>query len=249
MSNVTHGMNIEEVEAFGRRLQDVHAGQIRDLVAEIDRVIGQTSSTWRGPDAERFRSWWPSKKSTMLAMADDLQGFGQSALNNASQQFDASSGRLATAGTATAISRGEGEGDSRTEWSFRTDDDPQGASQFTGFEWKTGAVNGYDEYMVGDDGIAFAQGDYGVRFGFDENGDPVAMAGIDASIAHANLDGTMIGNENLGLTGGIKSELLGAEAGVGVEDGSAGATVGVNFASAGGEIGANVGGAKCLRTR
>ncbi len=90
MTNVSHGMNVTEVEALGQRLQTNYAEGVRSLVREVENIVGSTSTKWVGADADRFRSWWPEKKSKMLAMADDLHGFGQSALNNASEQRTAS---------------------------------------------------------------------------------------------------------------------------------------------------------------
>ena len=83
---ITSGMNPDEVEKMGRRLQNVNAESIRGLVREIEGLVNNTNSTWIGADADRFRSWWPDKRARMNAIADDLHGFGQSALNNAAEQ-------------------------------------------------------------------------------------------------------------------------------------------------------------------
>ena len=84
------GMDVGEVRNMGRRLQDHHAESIRGLMQEIEGMVNQTESTWVGSDANRFRSWWPEKRRALLAIADDLHGFGQSALNNAQEQENAS---------------------------------------------------------------------------------------------------------------------------------------------------------------
>ena len=86
MSSISHGMNIDEVRNLGNRLKTQHAEAIRALMREVEQMVSATSSTWVGPDGERFRSWWPEKKSALTAIANDLDGFGQSALNNASEQ-------------------------------------------------------------------------------------------------------------------------------------------------------------------
>lgn len=90
MANVSHGMNIAEVQNLGTTLQRKHAETLRQLANEINALVNNTSSTWVGPDGERFRSWWPEKKANLLRMAEDLHGFGQSALNNVSEQRNAS---------------------------------------------------------------------------------------------------------------------------------------------------------------
>ena len=90
MANISHGMNIGEVRSLGNRLQSHHAESIRGLQREIEQMVNNTSSTWLGPDGERFRGWWPEKRAALNAIAEDLHGFGQSALNNASAQETAS---------------------------------------------------------------------------------------------------------------------------------------------------------------
>jgi len=54
---VTHGMNTDEVENFGRKLQTHYAPAIEDVMRQVEQLVNQTSATWVGPDAERFRSW------------------------------------------------------------------------------------------------------------------------------------------------------------------------------------------------
>ncbi|WP_208029068.1 WXG100 family type VII secretion target [Rhabdothermincola sediminis] len=84
MTSITHGMNPEEVEGLGHRLQQI-ADQVRQLTSELNGRIGST--TWVGPDATRFKDqWWPEKRANLHRIADDLHGFGQSALNNAAEQ-------------------------------------------------------------------------------------------------------------------------------------------------------------------
>ena len=86
--SVTHGMNVEEVRVLGNDLQ-TRAGSIDSLLARIERVVGNAS--WVGPDAARFKNeWWPEHRSRLQKVSQDLHGFGQSALNNASEQERAS---------------------------------------------------------------------------------------------------------------------------------------------------------------
>ncbi len=85
---VTHGMNVEEVKALGRKLQAI-SGQLNDIVSQLNSQVNAT--TWVGPDATRFKSqWWPEHSGHLKKVSSDLHGFGQSAMNNASAQEQAS---------------------------------------------------------------------------------------------------------------------------------------------------------------
>ena len=45
------------------------------------------NTSWVGPDATKFKNdWWPQHRQHLQKMVQDLSGFGQSALNNASEQ-------------------------------------------------------------------------------------------------------------------------------------------------------------------
>lgn len=92
MANLSHGMNVGEVEALGHKLQKTYAAQIDQFMTQIETLVNNTNGTWVGKDANDFRSWWPAKRSALKAIATDLHGFGQSALNNASEQRTASGG-------------------------------------------------------------------------------------------------------------------------------------------------------------
>lgn len=81
---ITHGMDVANVETLGRALQD-RAQQFDQITADINRLIQDV--TWLGPDADRFKGeWWPEHQGTLKAISQDLNGLGQSALNNASEQ-------------------------------------------------------------------------------------------------------------------------------------------------------------------
>ena len=80
----THGMNVEQVRQLGNTLQS-KADEIRSMVGQIDGQLNGT--TWEGPDAQRFKgSEWPDHKNRLMQSAEVLQGFGQSALNQATEQ-------------------------------------------------------------------------------------------------------------------------------------------------------------------
>ena len=85
---VTHGMNIEEVRALGYKLQAMQ-GEIDGIINRLNAEVNGT--TWVGPDASEFKgTWWPEHSKRLRQMGTDLHGFGQSAMNNASAQEQAS---------------------------------------------------------------------------------------------------------------------------------------------------------------
>ena len=89
MAAITHGMNPEEVEGLGNRLKQAK-DQIDQMVNELEGRVSCT--TWFGPDATTFKTeWWPNHRQQLRAIAEAIGGFGQSALNNASEQRNASS--------------------------------------------------------------------------------------------------------------------------------------------------------------
>lgn len=91
MSNVTHGMNVDEVQDLGRFLQD-RANRLNRIVQEINRSV--YSVHWQGGVAVQFgQQHWPGHRARLQAAANHLHGLGQSALNNASEQRSVSAVR------------------------------------------------------------------------------------------------------------------------------------------------------------
>lgn len=87
-SNISHGMNVQEVKDLGAKLKDV-SHSITEMVNLLNGKVNNTS--WVGPDASKFKNdWWPQHRTHLQNMVRDLDGFGQSALNNASAQETAS---------------------------------------------------------------------------------------------------------------------------------------------------------------
>lgn len=81
---ITHGMDAGAVEALGTFLQQ-RADRLRHLSAEVDTAV--RACGWSGSDAEAFvQQWWPQHRARIGSVADDIHGFGQSALNNAAEQ-------------------------------------------------------------------------------------------------------------------------------------------------------------------
>ena len=81
---ITHGMNIEEVRQTGRELQ-TKSQDLQNIINTLQAKVDTT--TWEGPDAVRFKTeWWPNHKQVLVNMVQELNGLGQSALNNAQEQ-------------------------------------------------------------------------------------------------------------------------------------------------------------------
>lgn len=86
MANISHGMNVVEIEALGNKIQNQHCSNIDQLIREVQSLVDNTQSTWVGPDAEQFRNWWPEKRAALTSMRDDLSQFGSAAIKNAKAQ-------------------------------------------------------------------------------------------------------------------------------------------------------------------
>ncbi len=85
------GMDVDAVENTGRQLK-TQASNIGNLVSQIDKVVQSLTSVWDGKDAQTFvHDWWPQHKKALLAAQQQIDGLGQSALNNASEQRNVSS--------------------------------------------------------------------------------------------------------------------------------------------------------------
>lgn len=82
------GMVIEEVKQTGNELKQI-SSEIQGLMSRLDGRVNSTS--WEGPDAQRFKNdWWPQHRTTLQRIVSDLDGLGQAALNNATEQEQAS---------------------------------------------------------------------------------------------------------------------------------------------------------------
>jgi hypothetical protein len=86
--NISHGMDVEEVEALGRLLQR-NAELLRARVVEIANCLEPVR--WEGPDAASFKQqWWPEHRVRLQQVAEELSYFGSSAWASSSQQRVAS---------------------------------------------------------------------------------------------------------------------------------------------------------------
>lgn len=84
------GMDVDAVETAGRNLKS-QAGELQAKLAQIDGLVRNLPSIWDGKDASEFvNSWWPEHKRSLTKVISHIDGLGQAALNNASEQRDVS---------------------------------------------------------------------------------------------------------------------------------------------------------------
>ncbi len=85
---ISHGMNIEEVRSLGQRLKQ-ESQNLQNIMSSLQGLVQNT--TWVGPDAQQFKGpWWDGHRGNLQKIVQDLDGFGQSAINNATEQENVS---------------------------------------------------------------------------------------------------------------------------------------------------------------
>jgi uncharacterized protein YukE len=84
------GMDVEAVESVGRQLKQ-SADSVDQIVSSLDKSVNGLLQVWDGPGAQRFvQQTWPTFRKSMVAAQASIAGLGPSALNNASEQREAS---------------------------------------------------------------------------------------------------------------------------------------------------------------
>ncbi|MCU1578468.1 MAG: 28, gp28 [Rhodoglobus sp.] len=102
------GMDVDQVAAAGKALKE-RAAEIDTLVSKLDGIVRSIHGVWEGPDSDQFvNDWWPEHKKTLVAASSHVAGLGQSALNNASEQRDASGNSGSGGGGGSGIPPGVG---------------------------------------------------------------------------------------------------------------------------------------------
>lgn len=105
--NVTHGMDVAEVEDLGRFLQQ-RADRLNRIVQEINRAV--YAAHWNGGVAVQFgQQYWPGHRARLQAAANGLHGLGQATLHNAAEQRQAS-GAGGSGGASSQLPRLPGLG-------------------------------------------------------------------------------------------------------------------------------------------
>lgn len=78
------GANVEELKGLGVELTN-RSGDIKNILAQLNGKLNSTS--WMGPDAERFRNAWTSQHVPALnKVISELNQAGMDAKKNAEQQ-------------------------------------------------------------------------------------------------------------------------------------------------------------------
>jgi uncharacterized protein YukE len=84
------GMDVNDVRNIGNQLKH-QAGEIQNVIAQVDTLIANALTSWQGHDATQFQDWWNSQHKPALTHAQQaIDGLGQSALNNAAEQENVS---------------------------------------------------------------------------------------------------------------------------------------------------------------
>lgn len=80
------GMNADAVEQIGNQLKS-QADAINGIINQINGLVNNMQQNWWGPDAQTFcNDWWPQHRTELTNVGHNIQGLGQSALNNAHDQ-------------------------------------------------------------------------------------------------------------------------------------------------------------------
>lgn len=85
------GMDVDVVEQAGVMLHQ-QAARLVDLVGQIDRLVHQVQGTWLGSRSRRLVDVdWPRSRALLRQAAEEVEGLGTSARNNARDQRTVSS--------------------------------------------------------------------------------------------------------------------------------------------------------------
>lgn len=100
------GMDVDAVESIARSIQG-DADRLGQLTANVEALVRKLPGLWDGADASRFvQQWWPQHRKTLTAVQESVRGLGQSALNNAAEQRQASNAsggpKTSSSGAASA---------------------------------------------------------------------------------------------------------------------------------------------------
>jgi hypothetical protein len=99
-----------------------------------------------------------------------------------------------------------------------------------------------EEFLDGRGKLELGGGAAGLKFGVNEEGKFTAGGYAEVYAAKVKAEGTLVGDQDLGWTGGVEARALSAEGFIGIKDSSVGGSIGFNLASVKAETGANVAG-------
>jgi uncharacterized protein YukE len=182
------GMDVEAVESVGRQLKQ-SASSVDQIVGTLDKTVNGLSQLWEGPDAQRLVQSWPAFRKSLVAAQASIVGLGQSALNNASDQREASGAKGAgSSGLLPVTSSPHGA-------------DPAAPQQTEPHTQVGGGPDGSQHYKV-HDAILSARSEVGTSrpTGFNEPGECIksVQRWIDSAGGHFGGGGVVSGYVNSG---------------------------------------------------
>lgn len=91
MANITSGMNAEVISGKIVPGLNREAQEIERTIADVDRLVRETSENWKGSDAKQFEQKWNSKfKNQLKKLGQELKQLADTARKNADRQRDTS---------------------------------------------------------------------------------------------------------------------------------------------------------------
>ncbi|GAA4076056.1 CHAP domain-containing protein [Nocardioides kongjuensis] len=100
------GMDPAIVQQIGTRLKQ-RAAHLREITAAVESAVHSLQGNWDGQDATDFQAWWTHQhRPALTAVTEQIEGLGQSALNNAQEQLAVSGGAGAGPGAGAAPGHG-----------------------------------------------------------------------------------------------------------------------------------------------
>lgn len=241
------------------------ATAISQMQQRVQRQVGQLRSAWVGQGADGFYTEMnervlPATARLSRALQDASKTTQQMSAVMAQAENEAAA--LFRSGSPTAMMpifrtlpytppfpdvtmgdradnpwRLKGEGDI---WEF----DYRSKDQRSKFDPEVKIRYGVSGAVVGDpeaEGVSVLGGGVGVEGGWGPKGWSAGPY-LEAYAARANTEGVLIGDENLGLTGGLTGKAIALEGFAGLRHNSVGASIGGTLVSVEGELGTNVAG-------
>lgn len=91
MANITSGMNVEVISGTIVPGLNREAQEIERTIADVDRLVRETSENWKGSDAKQFEQKWNSEfKYQLKKLGQELKQLADTARKNADRQRDTS---------------------------------------------------------------------------------------------------------------------------------------------------------------
>jgi len=191
------GMDVEAVESVGRQLKQ-SAASVESLVGGIDKTVSGLTGLWDGPDAQRFvQQSWPTLRKALVAAQSSVEGLGQSALNNASEQRGASAANGSGIAGGSTANNGDGVSTLGTIPGTHSDANQHGSTSVGALP--RGDVNAYRQFEQ-----STSHYNAGAGYNVDANG-----KGVDNCTAWVDWRRDQLGLSKAGGNGGEMAGRLG----------------------------------------